>query len=151
MESSAAQPNTSPPPAERTWTIITARRNELTGAVEADPQALLDSLAELNGILLRLGGTIQFATRRQEVEEGRIETLAVVVRWRSYSPVNKAQAAPPQEMDGTAEQVAAGGPVPAPADISDEAYVNGPEEQEPVTFESVLPPVDEPLPAEHLS
>lgn len=134
MSQSASQPNTTPPPAERSWTVVTARRNEITGALEADPNALGVALGELQGILLRLGGVVQFAPRRQEFDDGRIETLAVVVRWRSFVPLDRAAQAPPREQDGSEAQAVA----PAaeiPDDIGDQALVT----EEPVTWEDVLP------------
>lgn len=136
MSQSASQPNTTPPPAERVWTVVTARHNAVTGSVEADPAALGVALAELQGILLRLGGVVQFATRRQEVEPGRVETLAVVIRWRSFVPIDRSQEAPPVEQDGSTAAAAAP-PLEVPADLGDQAFV--PDPQEPVTFEDVLP------------
>jgi hypothetical protein len=138
MEQNASQPMTTPPPAERVWTVVTARQNPITGAVEADPAALGVALAELQGILLRLGGVVQFATRRQQLDDGRVETLAVVVRWRSFSPVDRAQQAPPVEQDGTEAQAAADSRE-TPPDIGDEAWVDASEEHAPITHESVLP------------
>jgi hypothetical protein len=111
MSQDASQPITSPPPAERTWTIVTARENPVTQELEADPAAL--------GVAL---GELQFASRRQEFPGGRIETLAVVVRWRSFVPIDRSQVAPPREQDGTTAQAAAE-PVVTPVDIADETYV----------------------------
>lgn len=114
------------PPAERIWTVNTYYIDSATKQYVPDPEALPTALLELNGLMTRVGGVMQMATRRAEIAPGRVETLAVVFRWRSYVPLDKSQEAPAMEQDGTEAQAAAPPLAPAPD----------------------LPPDDEPLPSE---
>lgn len=122
------------PPAERIWTVDTYFVRQVADPVTGqpvtewvpDPTALPNALLELNGLLTRVGGVVQTATRRREISPGRVETIAVVFRWRSFVPVDKTQEAPAGEQDGTDAQAAA----PPLAPVPD------------------LPAEDEPIPAE---
>lgn len=126
------------PPAERVWTVDTffvrqvqdPATGQLVPEWVPDPNALPNALLELNGLLTRVGGVVQMATRRREISPGRVETIAVVFRWRSFVPVDKTQEAPPGEQDGTEAQAAAPPLAPVP-DL--------PAEDEPI-------PVEEPTP-----
>jgi len=121
-------------PAERIWTVDTYYVREVADPITGqpvtqwvpDPNALPIALAELNGLMTRVGGVVQMATRRHEISKGRVETVAVVFRWRSFVPVDRSQEAPAHEQDGTEAQAAA----PPLAPVPD------------------LPPEDEPIPAE---
>lgn len=103
------------PPAERVWTVPVGFVDD-AGSYVPDGQALATSLLEIQGLLLRVGGVVQIATRRQEIAPGRIETTAIVYRWRSFVPVDRSQEAPPRERDGTPEQEAAE-PLPTPEEL----------------------------------
>lgn len=113
-------------PAERTWIVEHYRVNERGELVE-DPSALTNALLELYGLLHRVGGVVQIATRRRELYEGGpIITAATVYRWRSFVPVDHAQEAPAPERDGTAEQAAAPPPA-APAEVAEVVDENIPD------------------------
>ena len=103
------------PPAERIWTVNTYYVDK-QGQYVHDPDALPNALLELNGLMARVGGVMQMATRRTEIAPGRVETLAVVFRWRSFVPMDRSQDAPELERDGTPEQEAAE-PLPAVPDL----------------------------------
>lgn len=102
-------------PAERIWTVNTYLVDE-AGGYHEQPQALTTALLECVGIISRLGGVIQMASRRQEIAPGWVVTVAVVFRWRSFVPVDRAQEAPPAEQDGSAVQAEAP-PLAQPADL----------------------------------
>lgn len=95
-------------PGERIWTVDLWGQHPQTGEwMPYAPQLLGDSLLELEGQLRRLGGVVQIASRRFEISPGRVETIALVYRWRSFVPLDKAQTAPPVEQDGSPEQAQA--------------------------------------------
>jgi hypothetical protein len=124
-------------PSERIWIVETYFVDPSDGQYKHDPHALPNALLELVGTLTRIGGVVQVATRRVEIAQGRTETVAVVFRWRSFVPVDKAQVAPDRERDGTAEQAAAP-PLDQPSEL--------PGDDEPVTPEAVaetLPPAQQ--------
>lgn len=127
-------------PAERIWTVDTYLVDEF-GNYHEQPQALTTALLECVGMISRLGGVIQMATRRQEVN-GLVVTVAVVFRWRSFTPVERAQEAPPAEQDGTAAQAQAP-PLAQPPEL---AGVVDDVPPAPATPASTAPPVPEPTP-----
>lgn len=120
-------------PAERIWTIDIFHQDPQTGEWFPDEKALPNALLELIGIMTRVGGVFQMGTRRYEIAPGRIETVGVVIRWRSFAPVEKGgadQVAPPVEQDGAAAQAAAE-PLAEPPDLPprDEPAPSAPDEQ----------------------
>lgn len=125
-------------PKERIWIIYHFDVDDAGGLIPR-PDLVASGMAEIGVILSRLGGVVTLATRRKEVAEGRVETLATVVRWRSFVPVEKAQEAPVTEQDsspatppppGTEEILAIpDDPIADPAPL--------PEPDGPVTHESV--------------
>lgn len=113
-------------PSERVWTVELFVPNPETGAPEHDPAALPNALLELVGLMARVGGVVQMASRRAEVAPGRIETIGVVFRWQSFVPVDK------------------GGQEPPPAEAADpgeaEEFAEVAEDEgQPVSHESVVP------------
>lgn len=116
-------------PAERVWTVPTGYVDD-NGLWVPDVNALTTALLELQGLMFRVGGVMQIATRRQEIAPDRIETTAMVFRWRSFVPVDRSQQAPVREQDGTPEQAAAA-PLPTPEEM--------PVEDEPLEAEAEEP------------
>lgn len=101
-------------PAERVWIIdhvveVAAGApgamlvpDEQTGAARyyvPDPNAVSTGMLEIAAILSRIGGVVTLATRRKEISPGHAVTLATVVRWRSFAPLEKAQEAPVAEQE----------------------------------------------------
>lgn len=126
-------------PKERIWIIYHFDVDDAGGLIPR-PDLVAAGMAEIGVILSRVGGVITVATRRKEVAEGRVETLATVVRWRSFVPMERAQEAP------VAEQETGAPPTPPPPGgeevlaipddpITDPAPL--PESDGPVTHESV--------------
>ncbi len=97
-------------PAERTW-IVDSYVVDRDGNYLPDPQSVAIAMAELQAILTRVGGVATLATRRQEISPGRTETLALVIRWRSFVPMEKAQEAPEHEQETDAPESAPAPPV----------------------------------------
>jgi hypothetical protein len=116
-------------PSERVWVVPVGFVDE-NGQWIPDVNALTTGLLELQGLLFRVGGVMQIATRRQEVAPERIETTALVFRWRSFVPVDRSQEAPPRERDGTPEQAEAE-PLIQPEEL--------PADDEPVEVEAEEP------------
>ena len=132
-------------PGERIWTVdLWGQHPETLEWMPYPPEVIVNSLLELEGTLRRIGGVVQIASRRFEISPGRVETIALVYRWRSFVPLDKAQTAPPIEQDGTAEQAqaqAVAPPPPAELPEHDERppeFVEAPSDG-PVTHDSVVP------------
>lgn len=118
-------------PAERIWIVDHfVTKDDGLGGTEyiPDPAAVNNGMLEIGAILSRVGGVVTLATRRQEISPGRVETVATVVRWRSFVPLERAQEAPPAEQ----EYPPSGDPDPAAAET--------PAADPPAT----PPPVEEP-------
>lgn len=114
-------------PAERVWTVDTKLFDVESQQWLDVPNALVNALLEVNGLMLRIGGVLQIASRRHEIAQGRIETIALIFRWRSFVPVDHSQVAPPLEQDGTEAQAAAAPLPPVPELPEPSAEVPSPE------------------------
>lgn len=91
-------------PAERIWFIYHYDRDPTTGELIPRPDEVQREFLELAVLASKIGGVFTLATRRKEIEEGlfkgQVLTLATVVRYRTFVPLEKAQEAPPAEQNG---------------------------------------------------
>lgn len=73
-------------PQEKVWRVEAVVRAD-NGEILRDPVAVREGMLELGAILSRVGGTAALVAERNEVEPGRVETTAIIVRYRTFSPI----------------------------------------------------------------